>query len=137
MKSFFATLSVLLIQTTVMAQEAATTATAAAAPQPSFLSMMMPFAIIMGIFYFLMIRPQKKKMEQETKFLNALKKGDEVYTRSGLIGTIHGMADKIVTLEVAEGMKLKVLKSQIAGDAKVLFSQDTNTAKATTVAKKS
>ena len=112
----------------VFAQDAAAPA-AGAAQQPSFLSMMMPFAIIMFIFYFLMIRPQKKKLEQETKFLNALKKGDEVYTRAGLIGTIYGMADKIVTLEVSDGIKLKVLKNQIAGDAKVLFAPEVLTAK--------
>lgn len=119
-------LSVLVAMTHSLVFAQATTDGAGAAPataqQPNFLSMMMPFAIIMFIFYFLMIRPQKKKMEQETKFINALKKGDEVYTRSGLLGTIYGLADKIVTLEVADGVKLKVLKSQIAGDSKALLS---------------
>ena len=124
MKNVIISLVLFLNQSLVHAQGAAATPA-----QPSFLSMIMPFAIIMVIFYFLMIRPQKKKMEQETKFLNALKKGDEVYTRSGLIGTIHGMADKIVTLEVSEGIKLKVLKNQIAGDAKVLFTPDNAVAK--------
>ena len=120
MKNYLLVATTLLLPSFVWAQATA----AGPVPQPSFLSIMMHFAIIMVIFYFLMIRPQKKKMEQETKFLNALKKGDEVYTRSGLIGTIYGMADKIVTLEVAEGIKLKVLKSQIAGDAKALFAPE-------------
>lgn len=126
MKNVFALLFVVATQSAIFAQAAAAPA---AAQQPSFLSMMMPFAIIMVIFYFLMIRPQKKKLEQETKYLSALKKGDEIYTRSGLIGTIYGMADKIVTLEVAEGIKLKVLKSQIAGDAKTLFNVEVLPAK--------
>jgi preprotein translocase subunit YajC len=124
MKNLVIILTSLVLSTLLIAQEASAPAAAATPAQPSFLSMMMPFAIIMFIFYFLMIRPQKKKMEQETKFLNALKKGDEVYTRSGLIGTIYGMADKIVTLEVSDGIKLKVLKSQIAGDAKALFAPE-------------
>ncbi len=127
MKNVITLVFLSVTQSMVFAQDAA--APAAAAQQPSFLSMMMPFAIIMFIFYFLMIRPQKKKLEQETKFLNALKKGDEVYTRAGLIGTIYGLADKIVTLEVAEGIKLKVLKSQVAGDAKTLFNPEVLPAK--------
>ncbi len=121
--------AMILFPSLVWAQAASAPAATTTAAQPSFLSMMMPFAIIMFIFYFLMIRPQKKKMEQETKFLNALKKGDEVYTRSGLIGTIYGMADKIVTLEVSDGIKLKVLKAQIAGDAKALFAPEVVAAK--------
>lgn len=123
MKFLASMLMIVSSQAISFAQETAATAQNQA-QQPSFMSMMMPFAIIMGIFYFLMIRPQKKKMEQETKFLNALKKGDEVFTRSGVIGTIYGLTDKVVTLEVAEGVKLKFLKNQIGGDAKTIFATE-------------
>lgn len=87
---------------------------------PSFLSMLAPFGIIMVIMYFLMIRPQKKKMDQERLFLQGLKRGDEVYTRSGLVGTIQEFAEPLVILQVSKGVDLKVIKSQIAGKASQL-----------------
>jgi preprotein translocase subunit YajC len=79
---------------------------------------LLPLVLVFIIFYFLMIRPQKKKFEEEQALLGKLAKGDEVYTKSGFIGTIHGINDKIVDLEVSEGVRFKVLKSQIAGLAK-------------------
>lgn len=80
-----------------------------------------PFLIIFGIFYFLLIRPQKKKLQLEQQMLNQLTKGDEVYTKGGMLGTITGMTDKIVTLEVSDGVKLKMLRAQVAGKSEVLF----------------
>ena len=74
----------------------------------------LPLILVFIIFYFLMIRPQKKKYEEEQELLSKLQKGDEVYTKSGLIGTIYGLTDKIVTLE-SEGVKIKILRSQIGG----------------------
>ena len=78
----------------------------------------MPLVIVFIIFYFLMIRPQKKKFEEEQALINKLAKGDEIYTKSGFIGTIYGINDKIVDLEVSDGVRFKVLKSQIGGLAK-------------------
>ena len=88
-------------------------------PVMSFL----PFIIIFVIFYFLMIRPQKKKLEEEQSMLKALKNGDEIYTKSGLIGTIAGQTEKVITLEVAQGVKMKILKSQIGGLASKIFEK--------------
>jgi preprotein translocase subunit YajC len=98
-------------------------AAAPATPQnPMF--QFLPLVIVFVIFYFLMIRPQKKKFEEEQALLGKLAKGDQVYTKSGFIGTIFGINDKIVDLEVAEGVKMKVLKSQIAGLAKSVLEAD-------------
>ncbi len=58
--------------------------------------------------------------------MGALKKGDEVYTKSGVLGSISGLNDKIVTLEVADGVKIKVLKHQVAGLSKPLFEKTEN-----------
>ncbi|HAZ14517.1 MAG: preprotein translocase subunit YajC [Bdellovibrionales bacterium GWA2_49_15] len=88
---------------------------AAAAPAQNPLLSFLPFIVVFFIFYFLMIRPQKKRLQEEQSMLNALAKGDEVFTKSGLLGTIAGMSDKIVTLEVDAGVKLKVLRGHIAG----------------------
>ncbi|GAB4409804.1 MAG: preprotein translocase subunit YajC [Bacteriovoracaceae bacterium] len=99
----------------------AQTASGGAGGQPNPLASFLPFVIIFFIFYFLMIRPQKKRLMEEENMLKALNKGDEIYTKSGLIGTITGLTEKVVTLEVADGVKLKVLRGQIAGLAAKLF----------------
>lgn len=110
-----------IFATSAFAQEAA--APAAAASQPSALAQFLPFILIFVIFYFLMIRPQKKKMQEEQKLLNALEKGDEVYTKSGIIGTIVGLTDTVATLEVGENSKMKILRGSIAGKADTLFKK--------------
>jgi preprotein translocase subunit YajC len=84
----------------------------------------LPFVIIFGIFYFLMIRPQKKKLEEEQTMLTTLGKGDEIYTKSGILGTITGMTEKVVTLEVSDGIKFKVLRSQVGGLASKIFAKE-------------
>jgi preprotein translocase subunit YajC len=97
-------------------------AQAATPAQPNAMASLIPFALIFVVFYFFMIKPQKKKMEQEKSFLDALKKGDEVYTKAGIIGTVSGLTDKVVTLEIAEGVKIKVIKSQVGGAASALLT---------------
>jgi len=99
----------------------ATTAAAPAAQNP--LTGFLPFIVIFFIFYFLMIRPQKKKFQEEQSMLKALTKGDEVYTKSGLLGIISGMTDRVVTLEVSDGVKIKVLREQVGGKAAKLFEE--------------
>lgn len=94
------------------AQEAAQ-----ANPVASFL----PLVAIFVIFYFLMIRPQKKQLEEEKSMLGSLEKGNEIYTKSGMLGTIVGMTDKVITLEIADKVKIKVLRSQIGGLASKIF----------------
>ena len=95
----------------------------AAAGSSNPLTSFMPLIIIFFIFYFLIIKPQKKKVQEEQALLNQLSKGDEVFTKAGLLGTITGMTEKIVTLEVADGVKLKVIRGQIAGLSKTLFEK--------------
>ena len=68
-----------------------------------------------AIFYFLIIRPQKRKEKEQKERLNKLQKGDEVITHSGLYGRIAGITDDIVTLEVASQIKIRVTKSSVAG----------------------
>lgn len=96
----------------------------AAAAQPNPMMSLMPFFLIFGVFYFLMIRPQKKKLEEEKALMGGLTKGDEIFTKSGIIGVIQGVTDKVITLEIADGVKLKMLKSQIGGMAKSLFEKE-------------
>lgn len=85
--------------------------------QPSMLEMFMPFIIVLGIMYFMMIRPQSKRLKQHESFLKDLKRGDEVVTSSGILGKVDGMTEQFVTLEIADGVKIKMLRKQVAGTA--------------------
>lgn len=99
-------------------------AQAAQAPQqPAWMSFA-PFVLIFLVMYFLMIRPQKKRMQEEQNFLNKLSHGDEIYTKSGILGKVTGIAEKVVTLELEGGARLKVLKTHIGGSATALFAPE-------------
>ena len=75
----------------------------------------LPLIIIFAIFYFLLIRPQQKRAKDHRNFLDSLNRGDEVMTTGGLIGKITGLTDNVVTLEVADKVKVKVVRAQISG----------------------
>jgi preprotein translocase subunit YajC len=77
-------------------------------------------AIMMAILYFVFFRPQSKERKEHQKMLEALKRGDEVVTNSGIFGTVADIVDKTVTLEIAKGVKVRFLKSAIAKRAEDL-----------------
>lgn len=68
-----------------------------------------------AVFYFLLIRPQQKKAKEHQKMLEAIKKGDEIATNGGLIGRVTAVSDKTVTLEISEKVRVRVLRTQVAG----------------------
>ncbi len=78
----------------------------------------MPLVLIFGVFYFLVIRPQSKKAKQHQQMLSELKKGDDVVTTGGVLGRITGIKDDEVTLQVQEGVRLRVLRSAVTGRGK-------------------
>ena len=86
----------------------------AAAPQPGFLSTIMLFAPMLIVIYFFIIRPQNKKMKEQQELIGKIKNGDEIITNSGMFGTVSGVTDKILTVEIANNVKIKMLKSQVA-----------------------
>jgi preprotein translocase subunit YajC len=71
--------------------------------------------LLFAIMYFVMIRPQQKQAREQRALLSALKKGDDVVTQSGLLGKIYAVTEKIVTLEIANGVRVRVLKTSIQG----------------------
>jgi preprotein translocase subunit YajC len=73
-----------------------------------------PIVLIFGVMYFLFIRPQSKKASDHQKMLAALKRNDEVVTTGGLIGRIAEISEKLATLEIAPGVRVRVERSQIA-----------------------
>ena len=81
----------------------------------SFLLQIAPLILIFAVFYFLLIRPQQKKMKDHKAMVGSLVKGDKVVTAGGLMGTIYKIEDeKIATLEISDNVKVKVVRSTIA-----------------------
>ena len=76
----------------------------------SFIVMMV---VIFGIFYFLMIRPQQKKQKELKAMLDNLAYGDTVMTSGGIYGKVTGLADAVVTLEIADKVRIKVSRSAV------------------------
>jgi preprotein translocase subunit YajC len=73
-----------------------------------------PIALIILIFYFLMIRPQVQRQKAHQAMVAALKKGDKVVTNGGVCGVVVGTKDDIVVLKVAENTKIEVLRTAVS-----------------------
>ena len=81
--------------------------------QPNPIIGFLPMILILGIFYFLLIRPQKKQQEEHKKMISALGKNDEIITSGGICGTIVNVKDKTFVVRIDDNTKLEVLKSYI------------------------
>jgi preprotein translocase subunit YajC len=80
----------------------------------NFLVTLLPFAAIIAIFYFLIIRPQNKKQKETQKMLSALKKGDRIVTIGGIHGTIQSVKEGSVIVRVDDNVKVEFSRSAIA-----------------------
>jgi preprotein translocase subunit YajC len=74
----------------------------------------LPLVFIFVIFYFLMIRPQQRRMKEHRAMIDAVKKGDTVVTAGGLIGKVSRVQDNEVEVEVAPNVKVRVVKSTLS-----------------------
>ncbi|MBN2360391.1 MAG: preprotein translocase subunit YajC [Deltaproteobacteria bacterium] len=79
--------------------------------------MILMIVVMLGIMYFLLLRPQQKQQKRHQEFLGQLKKGDEVVTQAGILGKVYAVEEKQVVLEVADKVRIRVLRHAIAGDA--------------------
>jgi len=73
-----------------------------------------PLIILLVIFYFLLIRPQQKRAKEHKEMVNNLKQGARVVTSGGIHGTIASLDETTVTLEIAEKVKMKITRGNIA-----------------------
>ena len=91
-------------------------AQAAGAPGTGdFIGMILPLVLIMGVFYFLLIRPQQRKAKEHQEMLKKVAKGDTVITSGGFIGkVIKVVDDNELQVEIGENVKVRVLRSGIA-----------------------
>lgn len=91
-------------------------AQAAGAPSAgASIASFLPLILIFVIMYFLMIRPQQKRMKEHRALIEALKKGDEVITQGGLIGKVTAVRDSELEVEIAPGVRTRVVRSTITG----------------------
>lgn len=80
-----------------------------------FLSMILPLVMIMVIFYFLLIRPQQRKVKEHQDLVSKVQRGDTVVTNGGLIGRVTKVIDeKEIQVEIAENVKVRVVRSAIS-----------------------
>jgi preprotein translocase subunit YajC len=75
--------------------------------------MLIVFGLIFVIFYFMIIRPQQKRQKDRQKMLDALEKGDKILTAGGIYGTVIGIEDKTVLVQIADNVKVKVDRGSV------------------------
>lgn len=77
------------------------------------MSLMLPILLLV-VFYFLLIRPQQKRVKEHKQMVSELKKGDEVVTSGGLAGELTEVGDSFVQLQIAEGIEVQIQKQSVA-----------------------
>lgn len=71
------------------------------------------FGLIFVIFYFMIIRPQQKRQKERQKMLDAMEKGDKILTAGGIYGTVVGIEEKVVLVQIADNVKVKVDRGSV------------------------
>lgn len=77
-------------------------------------SLIVPTMLIIGIMYFLMIRPQQKRLKEHRAMIAAIRRGDTIVTSGGIIGKVTKVEDQELQVEIADGVKVKVLRSTVS-----------------------
>ncbi len=85
-----------------------------AAQQPSVLAQIVPLILIIAVFYVFLILPQQKQKKKHKEFIESLKRGDKIITTSGIYGTIVKVGEKDFTIEIADGVQIKITKNSVA-----------------------
>jgi len=84
-----------------------------AMPQGNMLTALIPFVLVFGIFYLLIILPQRKKQKKHMESIQALKPGDKIITTGGIFGTVMGILKDRIELKVAANVKIDITKSAV------------------------
>jgi len=77
-------------------------------------SLLVPTILIIGIMYFLMIRPQQKRMKEHREMVAAIRRGDTIVTSGGIIGKVTKVEEQELQVEIADGVRIKVLRSTVS-----------------------
>jgi preprotein translocase subunit YajC len=76
---------------------------------------LIPFVLVLGIFYFIILLPMKRKQQKVQQFLDGLKVGDRIVTTGGIYGQITKLGDKSIQVQIAEKIRIEVARSAIGG----------------------
>jgi preprotein translocase subunit YajC len=82
---------------------------------PSAIVQLLPFALVLAIFYFIILMPMKRRQQKVADFLSALKEGDKVVTSGGIYGTITKVGEQALQLQIAERVRVDVSRNAIVG----------------------
>jgi preprotein translocase subunit YajC len=85
---------------------------------PSPIVSLMPIALMFVVLYFLLIRPQQKRAREHQTMIDNLKRNDEIVTSGGLYGRVQTITDKVLTVEIAPNVRVRVDRAQIASVAR-------------------
>lgn len=86
----------------------------AAAGQQNAFTAFLPLVLIFVVFYFLLIRPQQKKIKEHKSMLGALRRGDRIVTNGGIIGLVTKVEDKELVVEISDGVRVHVARDMVA-----------------------
>ena len=88
-------------------------AQAGAGQESSLIGAILPLILFLGIFWFLLLRPQQKRQKEHKAMVGGLKKGDEVVTSGGLLGKVTDIGDNFMSVEIAKGIEVRVQKGSV------------------------
>ena len=88
-------------------------AQAAAGGAASAFTSFVPLILIFAIMYFLLIRPQQKKQKEHRSMVEALRRGDQILTQGGIIGKVAKVDDQELTIEIADGVRIRIVRSTV------------------------
>jgi preprotein translocase subunit YajC len=76
---------------------------------------LIPFVLVLGIFYFIILLPMRKKQQKVDEFLSALKVGDRIVTTGGIYGQVTRLGEKSVQIQIADKIRIEVARASIGG----------------------
>src|SRR5258706_16335561 len=82
---------------------------------PSALVQLLPFALVLAIFYFIILLPMKRRQQKVADFLATLKEGDKVVTSGGIYGTITKVGEQAIQLQIAERVRVEISRNAVIG----------------------
>src|SRR5687767_14766173 len=82
---------------------------------PSAWVQLLPFVLVLAIFYFVILLPMKKKQQKVQAFLGALKVGDRIVTSGGIYGSITRLSDQSVQVQIANNVRIEIARSAVVG----------------------
>ena len=85
------------------------------APEGGFTNLLIPMLLVFGIFWIVMIGPERKRKKKHEEMLAGLKKGDKVMTNSGIYGSVAQVKEEVVHLQVADGVRMKFARHAVHG----------------------